>query len=71
MPECAHAVSISLTQIVTRIIEVWVVGEIGKAALELQLNPLCEFEILGEPQGEVNCSGANKRPHAGVAKAAS
>ena len=69
LSECALAVNI-LTQIVPRIIEVWMVREIGKAALELQLKPLRELEILGEPEGEVNCSGAYKRPHVSVAKAA-
>src|SRR6266496_3434581 len=69
LSECALAVN-TFTQIVARIIEVWMVREIGKAALELQLKPLGELEILGQPQGEVNCSGANQRPHAGIAKAA-
>src|SRR5437867_457738 len=71
LSECAVGARISrLSQVVARIIEVYVVGEIGKAALELQPKPLREPEILGEPQGEVNCSGANKRPRGGVAKAA-
>jgi len=48
-----------------------VVGEIGEAAFKFQLKPLREPEVFSEPQGEVNGSGANKRPHAGVAKAAS
>src|ERR1700693_1807990 len=68
LSECALAVN-TLSQIVARIIEVCVVGEIGEAAFELQLKPLREPEVLGEPQGEVNGSGANKRPHAGVATA--
>jgi len=64
LSECAF------TQIVARIIEVYVVGEIGKAAFELQLKPLRELEILGEPQRKVDGPGANQRPHASVAKAA-
>ena len=69
LSECALAVN-TLSQIVARIIEVGVVGEIGKAALDIQPEPLREPEILSEPQGEVNCAGANHRPYAGVAKAA-
>jgi hypothetical protein len=71
LSECALARrSRTLSQILARIIEVWVVGDIGKAALELQLKPLRELEVFSEPQGEVNGSGANERPHAGVAKTA-
>jgi hypothetical protein len=71
LSECALARrSRTLSQILARIIEVYVVGEIGKAGLELQLKPLRELEVLGEPQGEVNGSGPNQRPHASVAKAA-
>ena len=69
LSECADAIVVSFGQIVAWIIPVWVVGEVGKAALELQLNPLCDLEILGEPEGEVDGSGANQRPHGSVAKA--
>ena len=48
LSECALAVN-ALSQIVARIVEVWVVGEIGEAAFELQLKPLREPEVLGEP----------------------
>jgi hypothetical protein len=70
LSECTLAVN-TLSQIVARIKEVWVVGDIGEAALELEQNSLSDLEVLGEPQGEVNGSGANQRPHASVAKAAS
>jgi len=70
LSECALAVS-TLSQILARIIEVWVIGEIGKAAFELDHDSLRDPEVLSEPQGEVNGSGADKRSHAGVAKAAS
>jgi hypothetical protein len=66
-----HLSECALTQIVARIIEVRVVGNVGKAALELQLKPFRELEIPGEPQGEVKCFGANQRSHGSVAKAAS
>ena len=69
LSECTLAVN-TLGQIVARIIEVGVVGKIGKAALDLQPDPLRELEILSEPEGEVNCAGANHRAYARVAKAA-
>ena len=71
LSECALARrSRTLSQILARIIKVWVVGDIGKAALELQLKSFCELEILREPQGKINRPRANQRPHASVAKAA-
>src|SRR5437762_10304109 len=43
LPECAIGARISrLSQVVARIIEVYMVGEIGKAGLELQLKSLRE-----------------------------
>jgi hypothetical protein len=60
LSECALAVS-TLSQILARIIEVWVIGEIRKTALELEHDSLRDPEVLGEPQGEVNGSGADKR----------
>src|SRR5215471_12456567 len=63
LSECAGVVRVarssSLSQIVARIIKVWMVGQVGKAALELQPKSFGELEVLGEPQGEVNCWGAN------------
>ena len=64
LSECA------LTQIVSRIIEIYVVGEIGEAAFELQLKSFREVEILGQSHRKINRSGANQRPYASVAKAA-
>jgi hypothetical protein len=69
LSECALTVG-TLSQILARIIEVWVIGEIAKAALELEHDSLSEPEILGEPQGEIHGSGANQRPHGSVAKTA-
>ena len=48
LSECALAVN-ALGQILARIIEVWVIGEIGKAAFELDHDSLRDPEILGEP----------------------
>ena len=59
-----------VSQIIRRIVEIYVVGEIGKAAFEFEHDSLSDPEVLGEPQGEVNCLGANERPHGSVAKAA-
>ena len=69
LSECTLAVS-TLSQILARIIEIGVIGQIGKAAFELDQYSLRDPEVLGEPQGEVNGAGADKRSHAGVAKAA-
>src|SRR5262249_7750593 len=71
LSECAQAgVPVNLSQVVARIVEVRVVGEIGKAGLELQPKPLREPKTLGEPQGEVNRPRATQRPDASVTKAA-
>ena len=71
LSECAQAgVPVNLSQVVARIVEVRVVGQIGEAALELQPKSLREPEVFGESQRQVNCSRANQRPDASVAKAA-
>ena len=71
LSECALArIPRTLSQILARIIEVWVIGQIGKAAFELEHDSVRDPEVLSQPQGEVNGSGANKRPHGRVAKAA-
>ena len=63
-------ISSTLTQIVARIIEVGVVGEIGKAALELQLKPFRELEVLGQPRERLIVPGPTSDPTRSVAKAA-
>ena len=60
----------AVSQIVPRIIEVYVVDDVCEATVELQSKSLREPEALGESQGEVNRLRANERPHASVAKAA-
>jgi hypothetical protein len=70
LSECTLAVN-TLSQILARIIEVWMVQDVGKARLELECDPLCHPESLAK--AEVPSSGprANERPYTGVAKAAS
>ena len=49
LSKCAYASrrARTLSQIVARVIQVYVIGDIGKAALELQLNPFLKLEVFG------------------------
>ncbi len=76
LSECTLAgacagVEYTLSQILARIIEVWVVQDVGKARLELECDPLCHPESLAKAEVPSNGPRANERPYTGVAKAAS
>jgi len=69
LSECALAVN-TLSQILARIIEVWVVQDIGKASLELERDPFRQPESLAKAEVPSSSPRANERPYTCVAKAA-
>src|SRR5207245_6531664 len=52
------------------VIPVYVVEDVGKAALELELESFGKLKALGEPQRKVKRLGADECPHARVAETA-
>jgi hypothetical protein len=51
LTECALTrQSRTLSQIVARVVQVYVIRDIGEAAFELQPHPFRELEVLGQPQ---------------------
>src|SRR5262249_30266903 len=61
---------IGVSHTVGGVVPVYVVGCVGKAAFELELESVGKLKGLGEHQREIHRLGANERPHTRVAKAA-